>query len=183
VDGLQLVTMTALFDGEASTLRQVLGLKEEDMTHNRLLCAHVGRPTPSESEYRMLRWHGRAMCSRAGCYMEAMGALVSYSCANGQGRMSQRVCAVLYHHTEYERHVQRCERSSCAVIPESKLDESILTARYKESRRQVPLDSLDVPSLISEDPLLSALHERLDAHGRVVAGRGEALVILHPARN
>jgi hypothetical protein len=78
-------------------VRQVMGLREEDMTHSRVLCAHVGRPTPSESEYRIFQWHGHAMCSRAGSYVGPMEALASHSCADDQGQNSQQVCAVLYH--------------------------------------------------------------------------------------
>jgi hypothetical protein len=42
----------------------------------------------------------------------------------------------------------------------------------------VPLDALDVPPVVSEDPFLPTLRERRpNANGRVVAGCGEALVV------
>jgi hypothetical protein len=44
--------MTALFDREVPTSRQVLGLREDDIAHSRHLC-HVERPNPSESVYQI----------------------------------------------------------------------------------------------------------------------------------
>ena len=41
----------------------------------------------------------------------------------------------------------------------------------------MPLDALDVPSVTRKDAFFSTLGERPDAHGRVVAGCGEALVV------
>jgi hypothetical protein len=47
IDKSQRVTiMTALFDGEVSMSRQVMGLREKDIAHSRHLCAHVKRPNP-----------------------------------------------------------------------------------------------------------------------------------------
>ena len=45
----------------------------------------------------------------------------------------------------------------------------------------MPLDALDVPAVSSEDALFTALGERPDPHGRVVAGRGETLVVWREA--
>ena len=41
----------------------------------------------------------------------------------------------------------------------------------------MPFDALDVPPVTRKDAFLSTLGERPDAHGRVVAGCGEALVV------
>jgi hypothetical protein len=41
----------------------------------------------------------------------------------------------------------------------------------------MPLDALDVPFVVSEDPFFLTLRERPNTNGRVVAGCGEALVV------
>jgi hypothetical protein len=73
------------------------------------------------------------------------------------------------------RYVQRFERGSRARVPE--LDEIVLAARHQESHRGVPLDAFDVPPMAGQDPFLPTFRKRPDAHGRVVAGRGETLVV------
>jgi hypothetical protein len=41
----------------------------------------------------------------------------------------------------------------------------------------MPLNTLDVPSVACKNPFFPTLRERPNANGRVVAGRGEALVV------
>ena len=76
---------------------------------------------------------------------------------------------------ESTRYTQCRERGSSAGIPE--LDEIVLAAGHEQAHRRMPLDALDVPSVTRKDAFLSTLGERPDAHGRVVAGCGEALVV------
>ena len=72
-------------------------------------------------------------------------------------------------------YVQHCERGSSAGIPE--LDQIVLTPRYEQAHRWVPLDALDVPSVAGKDPLLSTLRERPDPHHRVITGGGESFIL------
>ena len=72
-------------------------------------------------------------------------------------------------------YVQSRESSPSARIPE--FDEIVLAARHEQAHRWVPFNALDVPSMASKDTLLAALRKGPDAHGRVVAGCGEAFVV------
>ena len=47
----------------------------------------------------------------------------------------------------------------------------------------MPLDALDIPSVPGKDTLLAAFCERPDAHGRIVTGSREALVIWREAES
>ena len=71
--------------------------------------------------------------------------------------------------------IQRCKRSPSAGIPE--LDEIVLAARHKKTHCRMPFNALDVPSMASEDTFLAALREGPNAHGRVVTGGGEAVIV------
>lgn len=71
--------------------------------------------------------------------------------------------------------LQRRKRSPSAGIP--KLDEIVLAARHKKTHRRMPFDTLDVPSMASENAFFAALRKRPNAHGRVVTGSCEAIII------
>ena len=71
--------------------------------------------------------------------------------------------------------IQRRKRSPSAGIPE--LDEIVLAARHEKTHRRMPFNTLDVPSMASKDTFLATLRKGPNAHGRVVTGGGEALIV------
>ena len=75
--------------------------------------------------------------------------------------------------------IQRRKRGPSAGIPE--LDEIVLAARHEKTHRRMPFNTLDIPSVASKDTFLTTLRKGPNAHGRVVAGRGETLVVWREA--
>lgn len=71
--------------------------------------------------------------------------------------------------------IQRRKRSPSAGIPE--LDEIVLAARHEKTHRRMPFNTLDVPSMTSKNTFFAALRKRPNAHGRVVTGGGEAVIV------